>query len=329
MHLRNRIRLKKRVLLAFLLLSNFTLAQNGFMGQDFIQNNLGMYNPAHIGALNKLSVNGFAKAGRIGTKYQNIFGGLGLEYSFDEKHNIGFSLKSRREADWLNQDIYLGYSYRQHLDKKPISFGYGINIGYKGLNHLNYLQSPHPLDSALLVHNTKNKSGLYLSFGIDFWLKEKFFFGFYGDNLLAYNNFTSENELYRDERQFHNRIGLGFTIGSKRVNLPDSITDKSYFESVINVLVGLPQNLQRESLIAKIDIVFGLNIKNLITPRIGFRISQPYSEIIFGLQSRIYKGLFLGYSYNLALKQVEVIGKGSHEINLGFFLPNKLNLNRK
>ena len=75
----------------------------------------------------------------------------------------------------------------------------------------------------------------------------------------------------------------------------------------------------------KIEINFGLNIMNLINPRIGFRYLNDYF-ITLGLQARLFKGLFISYGYdvNIDLKTTNVKGKGSHEFGLGYFIPHQV-----
>ncbi|MEZ4937366.1 MAG: type IX secretion system membrane protein PorP/SprF [Crocinitomicaceae bacterium] len=325
MHLRNNSKIyfiQRRVviLLAFFLFSGLLIAQRGEINQSFFNNNLGLYNPSLIGGIRKMNVNVFSKFGNLETSQKNYLNGLNFEYSFNRKHNLGLGATNLRESDWMNTQIFIGYAYKHDFKDKPWSLGVGANIGFKNISHFNYLIPLAPLDTSIYSHKNPNQYQVYASIGLVLWWKDRVYFSLSGENIIPYNNYKFDNNDYDKEKGLNNSPSASIAIGTRNAEFGDSIIKKSTIEANLMAAFYFTGIVKY-----KVEINFGVNIMNLVTPRIGFRFFNDYF-ITLGLQGRVYKGLFLSYGYDVTIntKTSNIEGKGSHEFGLGYFIPHQV-----
>lgn len=307
------------MVLAFFITCISLNAQRGFTNQSFFNNNLGLYNPSLIGNVRKMNVNIFSKLGNLQTDYRNYLNGLNFEYSFNRKHNIGFGAVNLRESDWMTTDVFVGYAFKHDFKNKNWSLGLGVNIGFKNLSHFDYLDPLPALDTAIYAHSNTNQYQVYASAGINLWWKDRVFFTISGENLIPYSNYKLEGNKYDQEKALNNKPGVTVGIGTRNPEFGDSLIKKTSFEA--NLFASF---FFKGTVKTKIEMNFGVNIMNIINPRIGFRYLDDYF-IILGLQGRIYRGLYLSYGYDVAIDRASsnVEGKGSHEFGLGYFIPHR------
>lgn len=308
------------LLLAFFIFSSTSLTQRGLSNQSFFNNNLGLYNPSLLGGIRKMNTNIFFKMGDLGTEYRNYFAGFNFEYSLKRNHNFGLGAMTQRESDWLNSKVFIGYSYKLDIKDSDWSIGLGVNVGFKSLNHSSYLDPLPPLDTAIYAHSNPDQIQVYTSAGINVWWRDRVFLSLSSSDIVAYSNYKSENNNYDQEKGLNNVPGLTIGIGTRNPAFGDSLIKKTSFEA--NFLY----NLQfKGTLSGRVEINFGLNIWNIINPKIGFRWLNDY-YITLGLQGRLFKGLYVSYAYDIGIDRVStnITGKGSHEFGLGYFIPHKV-----
>jgi hypothetical protein len=313
--------LKRVFILAFLFSSSFSYSQGGAITQDLFTNNLGFYNPAFIGASSKMNFSTFSKIGKIKTNREYFFAGGNFDYSFNRSHNISLNGLYQRESDWTNSYINIGYSYQLEFKSKPISVGFGAQIGFKSINHLNYNYSFGSKDTVTNPSSNPNTNQVFASVGINFWFKDKVYLGLHAENFIPYKGYESEYRKF-ENKTYHNAPSIAINVGTKKLSLGDSLVKKFTFEANLSLRTYFWKTGSSSAVVAGITGIIGINIYNIITPRIGFRYYDN-SELIFGLNARIFKGLFIGYTYDLAVVNSNIEGGGSHEFNLGYFIPHK------
>ncbi len=256
--------------------------------------------------------------GDLGSDYRNYFGGFNFEYSLKRAHNFGLGGMVQRESDWMNSKVFIGYAYKLDIKNSAWSFGIGVNLGFKNLTHSSYLDPLPPLDTAIYAHNNPNQFQAYVSAGFNVWWKDRVFITISSTDMIPYSDYKGEANDYDREKGLNNAPGLTIGVGTRNPSFGDSIMKKTSFEANLFYSFYFKGEVK-----GSVEFNFGLNIMNIVNPRIGFRWLGNY-YIIFGLQARVYKGLYLSYAYDLAIDPVlsTITGKGSHEFGLGYFIPH-------
>lgn len=324
MLLRNNI--KRGFVLVFLFISCSLVGQKGLREQDFFFKINGSYNPGFIASSYKMNLGLYGKIGRLQSDEESLYGGLYFEYCLGDHHGLALNSYILRELDYAYMINSIGYAYNIQFKNKPLRLGIGINVGAKSINHYGVTFDFKEPDTVSNIVN-RNQTQAYLDFGLSLWIKNTYSVGLFGRNLIPFKNYDSGYNQFTDNFSYHNAPIIGVNIGMDPLNRIDSTVNRLAFQ--INLMAGAilwdqkDPNISGLSIKPALDLLLGLNINNIFTPQLGFKYNDTRFGIVIGASARVFRGLNLGLTYNVLIKDQVVYSKGSIDFYLGFYISHK------
>jgi type IX secretion system PorP/SprF family membrane protein len=284
----------KRLFTALLLVSVTTLSF-GQQDPQFSQNmfNKLYSNPAVAGSNDAICANllyrtqwvGFGK-GAPKTGVFGVEGPLG-------KFGVGLSVLSDKYGFFNNLDVKLAVAYHLPVGNTG-KLGIGVDIGYMQLTNNGDYVFNDPNDPLIPVGSVSGSAVPDLGAGL-YYNSQKAYVGVSASHLIE-NDIDLGETSYTTKRHYYLTGGYSFTL-SPSLALKPSVFVKSDGTST------------------QVDINANVHIKDVVWIGASYRL-QDAVVLMAGIN--IFKGLRLGYSYDLTTSPIKTYSSGSHEIMLGY-----------
>ncbi len=261
--------------------------------------NIGSFNPAYVGTVEKLDISGLYRAQWIDIPGAPRNIRLGLNVPFPNgKNGMGFNVVSDEIGPSTNTYVDVAYSYQINVsDNTKLSFG--IDAGGSFLN-VDFSKGTFENPGEPILDREKINE-FYPTVGAGLFL--------YQDNWYlgaSVPNFLTDG-LYNDEVAtiVEDNIQFNF-IGGYVFDLSESLLFKPAF--LLNYIEGAPAN---------VNISTNFLINDVFTAGAAYRVDNSISGLA-GFQ--ISSGTFIGYSYDYNTNGLGEFNSGSHEVILKFYL---------
>ena len=292
--------LMKRIFLFILFI--FTLLKGSYAQQDaqysmYMFNNLAL-NPAYAGSREVLATALIYRDQWTGMQGQPTTASFSIQSPLSKKNvGVGAEIISDRLGPQSINAILFSYAYRLNFLKGKLALGLRLGM-YDYVTDWSKIDYKDKTD----VYNTGNRSSKITGTG-DFgtyYYTRTFYWGLGWTHL---NNgkiadVAAGGPLAKQSVHFFMPIGKAFETGSVVLNP--------------NLLIKSAKN-------APSEIDLGLNV--LLKDRLwlGFSLRSGYGMVLL-TQFLITDKMKVGYSYDHGTNQIGTIGKGSHEIMIGYDL---------
>ena len=261
--------------------------------------NIGAFNPAYVGTVDKLDISGLYRAQWIDIPGapRNIRVGANIPFE-SRKHGMGLNVISDEIGPTTNTFVDVSYSYQINLSEFT-KLSFGIAAGGSFLNvdfSKGDFENP---GEPILDQATINE--FYPTIGAGLFLyQDNWYLGASVPNFLTDGLYDdSVAQIVEDKLQF-------IFIGGYIFDLSDSLKFKPAF--LVNQIQGAPTtvNISTNFLIKDLfTLGAAYSIDNAVTGLAGFQISSS---------------TFIGYSYDYNTTGLGEFNSGSHEIILKFYL---------
>lgn len=261
--------------------------------------NIGSFNPAYVGTVEKMDISGLYRAQWIDIPGapRNIRFGLNVPLK-NEKHGLGFNVVNDEIGPSTNTYVDLAYSFQVNLSEYT-KLSFGIDAGGSFLNvdfSKGTFENPgEPILDRELIKEFYPTVGA----GI-FMYQDNWYLG------ASVPNFLTDG-LYEDDVAtiVEDRLQFNF-IGGYVFDFSSGLKFKPAF--LINTIEGSPAN---------INLSANFLVKDVFTIGAAYRIDNSVSGLA-GFQ--ISSSAFVGYSYDYNTNGLGEFNNGSHEIILKFYV---------
>ena len=261
--------------------------------------NIGAFNPAYVGTVDKLDISGLYRAQWIDIPGAPRNIRLGVNVPFESrKHGMGLNVVSDEIGPTTNTYVDVSYSYQINLsDLTKLSFG--IAAGGSFLN-VDFSKGSFENPGEPILDQARINE-FYPTIGAGLFLyQDNWYLGASVPNFLTDALYDeSVAQIVEDKLQF-------IFIGGYIFDLSDSLKFKPAF--LINQIQGAPvtANISTNFLINdRFTLGAAYSIDNAVTGLAGFQIASS---------------TFIGYSYDYNTTGLGEFNSGSHEIILKFYL---------
>ncbi|WP_337300435.1 PorP/SprF family type IX secretion system membrane protein [Sediminicola sp. 1XM1-17] len=261
--------------------------------------NIGSFNPAYVGTVEKTEIAGLYRAQWIDIEGAPRTMRFGMNIPLaNEKNGIGFNVINDQLGPSTQTFVDLAYSFQvQFSNDTKLSFGLDaggsfLNVDFSKGN----FENPN---EPLLDQSTINK--FYPTIGAGAFLyADNWYTGLSVPNFLTNGIYDEEVATVVDDKLQFNLIG-GYIF-----DLSEGLKFKPAF--LVNYLKGAPVN---------INVSTNFLISDVFTLGASYRVDNAVSGLA-GFQ--ISSSAFLGYSYDYNTNSLGEYNSGSHEVILKFYL---------
>lgn len=261
--------------------------------------NIGSFNPAYVGTVEKAEIAGLYRAQWIDIEGAPRTMRFGINIPMaNEKTGIGFNVINDQLGPSTQTFVDIAYSYQiQFSDDTRLSFG--LDAGGSFLNvdfSKGDFENPN---EPLLNESTINNFYPTIGAGV-FLYNENWYTGLSVPNFLTSGIYNEEVSTIVDDKLQFNFIG-GYVF-----DLSENLKLKPAF--LLNYVSGLPVN---------INVSSNFLINDVFTVGASYRVDNAISGLA-GFQ--VSSGTFIGYSYDYNTNGLGEYNSGSHEVILKFYL---------
>ncbi|MDV7140186.1 type IX secretion system membrane protein PorP/SprF [Maribacter sp. TH_r10] len=301
MNYRTHISSFKTVCLVFILALTVSFTVHGQKEPQYTQYmyNIGSFNPAYVGTVEKPEIMGMYRAQWLDVDGapRTLRFGVNVPFSND-KTGLGFNVVSDQLGPSTQTYVDVAYSYQVSVsDETKLSFG--LDVGGSFLN-VDYSKGDFEIENEPLV-NEQTVNKFYPTIGAGAFL--------YADNWytgISIPNFLT-NGIYGDEVAVlvEDKVQFNF-IGGYVFDLSKKLKFKPAF--MVNYLQGAPVN---------VNVSSNFLINDVLTLGASYRVDNAVSGLA-GFQ--VSDSMFVGYSYDYSTNGWGDYNNGSHEVILKFYL---------
>ena len=261
--------------------------------------NIGAFNPAYVGTVEKLDISGLYRAQWIDIPGAPRNIRLGLNIPFESrKHGMGLNVISDEIGPTTNTFVDVSYSYQINVSEFT-KLSFGIAAGGSFLN-VDFSKGSFENPGEPILDRA-NINEFYPTIGAGLFL--------YQDNWYlgaSVPNFLTDG-LYDESVATIVEDNLQFTfIGGYVFDVSDNLKFKPAF--LFNSIQGAP---------VTVNISTNFLIKDVFTLGAAYSIDNSISGLA-GFQ--ISSGTFIGYSYDYNTTGLGEFNSGSHEVILKFYV---------
>lgn len=261
--------------------------------------NIGSFNPAYVGTVEKAEIAGLYRAQWIDIEGAPRTMRFGINIPLaNEKNGLGFNVVNDQLGPSTQTFVDIAYSYQiQFSDDTKLSFGLDAGGSFLKVDFSkgNFENPNEPLLNESTINN------FYPTIGAGVFLyDENWYTGLSVPNFLTSGIYNEEVSTIVDDKLQFNFIG-GYVF-----DLSENLKLKPAF--LLNYVNGLPLN---------INVSSNFLISDVFTVGASYRIDNAVSGLA-GFQ--VSSGTFVGYSYDYNTNGLGEYNSGSHEIILKFYL---------
>ena len=286
------------IFLIALLVSSISYGQREPLYTQYMYN-IGAFNPAYVGTVDKLDISGLYRAQWIDIPGapRNIRLGANIPFE-NRKHGLGLNVISDEIGPTTNTFVDVSYSYQIDLSELT-KLSFGIAAGGSFLN-VDFSKGSFENPGEPILDQAKINE-FYPTIGAGLFLyQDNWYLGASVPNFLTDALYDeSVAQIVEDKLQF-------IFIGGYIFDLSDSLKFKPAF--LINHIQGAPTtvNISTNFLINdRFTLGAAYSIDNAITGLVGFQIASS---------------TFIGYSYDYNTTGLGEFNSGSHEVILKFYV---------
>lgn len=261
--------------------------------------NIGSFNPAYVGTVEKAEIAGLYRAQWIDIEGAPRTMRFGINIPMaNEKTGIGFNVVNDQLGPSTQTFVDIAYSYQiQFSDDTRLSFGLDAGGSFLNVDFSkgNFENPNEPLLNESTINN------FYPTIGAGVFLyDENWYTGLSVPNFLTSGIYNEEVSTIVDDKLQFNFIG-GYVF-----DLSENLKLKPAF--LLNYVNGLPVN---------INVSSNFLISDVFTVGASYRVDNAVSGLA-GFQ--VSSGTFVGYSYDYNTNGLGEYNSGSHEVILKFYL---------
>jgi len=265
---------------------------------SFYWNNYSYFNPAMSGVVNQYEANATWRNqwNKVNGAPNTLFVNYGMNLA--DKHGLGMNYRYETIGFSNVHEVKVNYNYQLKLDNNR-KLALGTAVGFQ-----NYRMNPEWVlpttvyDPALPTGYSS--TALHLDLGV----------AYYGDVITAGIGVT-QLPITRNSTSSN-----GVLVYTSTPHLFGNFRA----EKDLSFLTIILETQMRTDLVKySQDFNVGLNWNNILEGGVGYRTSDA---IIFNLTGIIAKNYRIGYSYDLSTNKLSNVSRGTHEVTLGWRLPN-------
>ena len=261
--------------------------------------NIGSFNPAYVGTVEKAEIAGLYRAQWIDIEGAPRTMRFGINIPMaNEKTGLGFNVINDQLGPSTQTFVDIAYSYQvQFSDDTKLSFG--LDAGGSFLN-VDFSKGDFENPNEPLL-NESTINNFYPTIGAGAFLyNENWYTGISVPNFLTSGIYNEEVSTVVDDKIQFNFIG-GYVF-----DFSEGLKFKPAF--LVNYLKGAPVN---------INVSTNFLISDVFTVGASYRVDNAISGLA-GFQ--VSSGTFIGYSYDYNTNGLGEYNSGSHEVILKFYL---------
>jgi len=261
--------------------------------------NIGSFNPAYVGTVEKMDITGLYRAQWTGITGSPRTLRLGLNVPLaDGKTGLGFNIVNDQLGPTTQTYLNLAYSYQINVSEVT-RLSFGINAGGSLLN-VDFSKGDFEVENDPLLRS-QDVNNFYPTVGAGVFLYEpNWYLGISVPNFLSDGLYNDEVAGIVEDKQQFNFIG-GYVFDIK-----ENIKLKPAF--LINYLAGSPVNLNLSANVlvnGQFTVGASYRVDNAVSGLAGFQVSD---------------NAFIGYAYDYNTNALGEFAQGSHEVVLKFYL---------
>jgi type IX secretion system PorP/SprF family membrane protein len=261
--------------------------------------NIGSFNPAYVGSVEKMEIAGLYRAQWIDIEGAPTTIRFGVNLPFaNDRNGLGFNVVNDQLGPSTQTYIDVAYSHQIKLSEDT-KLSFGIDAGGSLLDVDFSKGSFQDPNEPILEGENINKFYPTLGAGA-FLYSDDWYMGVSVPNFLT-------NDIYNEEVAtiVEDKVQFNF-IGGYVFEVSDGLKFKPAF--LVNYLQGSPVN---------VNVSTNFLISDVVTLGASYRWDNAVSGLA-GVQ--VSNGIFMGYSYDYNTNGLGEYNSGSHEIILKFYL---------
>jgi len=294
--------LLKTVIIAMLTIPCIAFSQQDALFTQYMYNKL-EFNPAYAGSHEVLSMDVLGRFQWVGIQGAPRTLCFTIHTPLPYNH-IGIGLYAYQDelGPTIDYNLMGSFAYRIIFPDSKLCFGISAGIKYYDINW-SALNPKDPSDPAL-SDQVKNKVVPDVDFGI-YYYGNKFYVGTSVKHLLQ-NQMVVSSALPDVETNFTRLLRTYYGIAGGTIRISDN------FMILPSALIKYMHNASPQA-----DFNVRFRMISILTLGVSYRTEDAIGLM---MEIGIYKGLSLGYSYDIWYNALESMNKGSHEIRIGYDL---------